>query len=122
MNPSPQQATARRHQRIGILWLLSALLTIVAVYSGYRLYLAHKVKVKIDQIRQAGFPVTTAELNKWDAAVPHEQNAALILTNAVAHLLKENPTSPDLPIIGRGNVTPRNQPMQPEMTQAPDDA
>jgi hypothetical protein len=82
MNPKPQLTTARRYQRIGIVWLLSALLTLIAVYTGYRLYLAHKINVKIERIRQAGFPVTTPELNKWYAAVPPEENAALILINA----------------------------------------
>jgi hypothetical protein len=118
MNPMPQQTTARRHQRIGIVWLLSALLTLVVVYSGYRLYLAHKIKTKIELIRKAGFPVTTAELNKWYAAVSPEENAALILTNAFAHLVKGNTNSPDLPIIGRGKLPPRNAPLPPEMRQA----
>jgi hypothetical protein len=118
MTPTPQKITARRQQRIGIVWLLSALLTLIAVYAGYRLYLAHKIKVKIGQIREAGFPVTTAELNKWYAAVPPENNAALILTNAFAHLVKGNTNSPDLPIIGRGKLPPRNEPLPPEMRQA----
>jgi|SRR5881394_1955660 len=39
MNASPQQTTAERYQWIGIIWLLSALLSAIAVYSGYRLYL-----------------------------------------------------------------------------------
>jgi len=118
MNPPPRQTTTRRHQRIGLVWLLSALLTLVGVYSGYRLYLAHKVKVKIGQIRQAGLPVTTAELNKWYAAVPPDENAALILTNAFAHLVKVNTNTPNLPIIGRGKLPPRNEPLSPEMSQA----
>src|SRR5437899_2473474 len=118
MNPPPRQTTTRRHQRIGLVWLLSALLTLVGVYSGYRLYLAHKVKVKIGQIRQAGLPVTTAELNQWYAAVPPEENAALILTNACAYLVKGNTTSPDLPILGRGKLPPRTEPLPPEMRQA----
>jgi hypothetical protein len=109
MNSKPQQTTAKRHQRIGILWLLSALLTLIAACAGYRFYLAHKIKVKIGQIRQAGFPVTTAEMNKWYAAVPPEENAALILTNAFASLVKGNTNSPDLPILGRGKLPPRNK-------------
>src|SRR5437667_12138060 len=44
MNPSPQETTARRLQRIGILWLLSALFAIITVYAGYRLYLAQNIK------------------------------------------------------------------------------
>src|SRR5437667_128641 len=118
MNQTPRQTTAKRHQRIGIAWLLSSLLTFITVYAGYRLYLAHKINVKIDQIRQAGLPVTTAELNQWYAAVPPEENAALILTNAFAYLVKGNTNSPDLPIIGRGKLPPRNEPLPPEMRQA----
>src|SRR6266550_2275406 len=118
MSQSPQQTTAKHHQRIGIVWLLSAVLTFITVYAGYRLYLAHKIKVKIRQIRQTGFPVTTAELNQWYAAVPPEENAALILTNAFAHLIKGNTNSADLPIIGRGKLPPRNEPLPLEMKQA----
>jgi hypothetical protein len=118
MNPTPQRNTARRHQQIAIVWLLSALLAIITVYAGYRLVLAHKINVKIEQIRQAGFPVTTAELNKWYTAVPPEENAALILTSAFAHLVKGNTNSPDLPIIGRGKLPRRNKPLPPEMRQA----
>jgi hypothetical protein len=118
LNPTPQRTTARRQQRIGIVWLLSALLAVIAVYAGYRLILAHKINVKIEQIRQAGLPVTTTELNKWYAAVPPEENAALILTNVFAHLVKGNTNSPDLPIIGRGKLPRRNEPLSPEMRQA----
>jgi hypothetical protein len=118
MNSKPQKTTAARHQRIGIIWLLSALLTFISVYAGYRLYLTHKIKVKIAQIRQAGFPVTTAELNQWYAAVPPEENAALLLTNAFAQLVKGYTNTPDLPIIGRGKLPPRNEPLPPEMKQA----
>ena len=65
--------------------------------------------------------MTTAELNQWYAAVPPEQNAALILTNAFAHLVSVNTNTPNLPIIGRGRLPPRNEPLPPEMRQAIDD-
>src|SRR6266536_1508981 len=115
MNKTPKETTAKRYQRIGIAWLVSAVLTFITAYAGYRLYLAHKIKVKIGQIRQAGLPVTTAELNNWYAAVPPEENAALILTNAFAHLVKVNTNTPNLPIIGRGKSPRRNEPLAPEM-------
>jgi hypothetical protein len=50
--------------------------------------------------------------------VAPEENAALILTNAFAHLVKGNTNSPDLPIIGRGKLPPRNEPLAPEMKHA----
>jgi hypothetical protein len=118
MNATPRQTTVKRRQRIGIIWLLSAVLTLAAAYTGYRLYLAHKVKVKIGQIRQAGFPVTTAELNQWYPAVPPEKNAAFTLTNAFGHLVNVNTNTPNLPIIGRGKLPPPNDPLPPEMRQA----
>src|SRR5207248_581606 len=118
MNKTPKEITAKRHQRIGIVWLLSAVLTLITVYAGYRLYLVHKIKVKVGEIRQSGFPVTTAELNKWYAAVPPEQNAALILTNAFAHLVKVNTNTPNLPIIGRGKLPPRSEALPLEMREA----
>ena len=118
MNRPPHRTRGKRYQRIGIIWFLSALFTLVAVYSGYRLYLSHKIKVRIGQIRNAGFPVTTAELNKWYAAVPPEENAALILTNAFAHLVKADTNSPYLPVVGSGKLPARNEPLPPEMRQA----
>ncbi len=118
MNPTPPQTAAKRYQRNSLLLSLSALLTVIAVYGGYRLYLAHKVKVKIGQIRQAGLPVTTAELNQWYAAVPPEKNMALILTNAFAHLVRVNTNTPNLPIIGRGKLPARNEALPPEMREA----
>ena len=62
--------------------------------------------------------MTTAELTKWYAPVPPEENAALILTNAFAHLVRGNTNSPDLPIIGRGKLPPRSEPLPSEMRQA----
>jgi hypothetical protein len=118
MNATRQQTPAKRYQRNSILLLLGVFFAAIAVYAGYRLYLAHKVKVKIGQIRQAGLPVTTAELNQWYPAVPPEKNAAFTLTNAFAHLVKVNTNTPNLPIIGRGKLPPRNEPLPQEMRQA----
>jgi len=118
MNPTPQKSTARRHQWIGIVCLLSALLAAGGFYLCYRLYLAHKINVKIEQIRQAGFPATMGELNKWYAAVPPEENAALVLTNAFAHLVKGSTNSPNLPVIGRGKSRRGTNLCHTEMRQA----
>ena len=65
MDPTPTQITAGRRQRIVIVCLLLLLLAASAIYAGYRVYLNHRIRIKIDQIHKAGLPVTTADLNEW---------------------------------------------------------
>src|SRR5436853_6054528 len=117
MNPPPLQITAARPQRILLVCLSSTLLAAIGLYASYRLYLAHKIKVKIEQIRRFGLPVTTADLNKWYAPVPPDENAALILTNAFAHLTRVSTDSPNLPIVGRGKLPAQDEPVPPRMKQ-----
>ena len=50
------------------------------------MYLAHVINRELAEIRAAGLPTNGEELNRWYAAVPDNQNAALVLTQAFALL------------------------------------
>jgi len=61
---------------------------------GWRAFLAIVINKKLADIRAAGLPTNGEELNRWYPAVPDNQNAALVLTQAFA-LLKTINTSSD---------------------------
>ncbi len=50
----------------------------------WRLYLAHAINTQLAAIRREGLPTNGEELNRWYPAVPDNQNAALVLTQAFA--------------------------------------
>lgn len=50
----------------------------------WRLYLAHVINRELAAIRAVGLPTNGEELNRWYDAVPDNQNAALVLTQAFA--------------------------------------
>lgn len=58
----------------------------------WRIFLGFEIHHQLAAIRNAGLPSSPPELNQWYKAVPEDQNAALILTNAFATLT----TFPDL--------------------------
>lgn len=45
--------------------MLVVVLALAAFYTAYRYTLHRMVEAKLDQIRQQGYPVTLAELDKW---------------------------------------------------------
>ena len=59
-----------------------ALLVLVLPLGAWRMYLAHVINEQLAEIRAGGLPVNGEELNRWYAAVPDNQNAALVLTRA----------------------------------------
>lgn len=71
-----------------ILWLfcILAALTVSLVISFlvWRINLAHKVDSELQAIHAAGLPTNSAELNDWYPKVPDSENAALVMTQAIA--------------------------------------
>ncbi len=65
---------------------------------------------RLDAIRQAGYPVTPADLDAWYPAVPDSENVALVFTNAFALLAPPNTSSStllgDIPLPARGHGLP----------------
>lgn len=53
-----------------------------------------QISLKLDAIREAGYPVTLAELDAWYIEPAPTENGALLYTNAFAALASEETTSP----------------------------
>jgi len=68
--------------------VLFALLVISFIV--WRVNLAHDVNAKLQAIRAAGLPTSGAELNTYYPAVPDNENAALVITQAFA-LMRDLP-------------------------------
>jgi len=58
----------------------------------WRVNLAHDVDAKLQAIRAAGLPTNGKELNAYYPAVPDNENAALVMTQAFA-LMRNYPDS-----------------------------
>jgi len=69
----------RKLVRISIVLFLLALPLV-----AWRIYLARVINQQLTQVRAAGLPTNGEELNQWYPAVPDNQNAALVLTQAFA--------------------------------------
>jgi hypothetical protein len=118
MSEQPQQIPAKRRcwpRRVLVVVLLFA-----ALYSGYRYTLHRMIEAKLDGIRQQGYPVTLAELDKWYPQVPAGENAADIYLQAFAKFNKWNTNSlvlkrDSLPIIGNAKLPPRTQALSNEV-------
>src|ERR1039458_6419889 len=71
-----------------ILWLLCGIavciIIAVAAFVVWRVNLARDVDAKLQAIRAAGLPTSGAELNAYYPAVPDNENAALVMTQAFA--------------------------------------
>jgi hypothetical protein len=61
-------------------------LLVVLVFAVWRTRLYFRVNARIAAIRDAGLPVSPAEINTWLPAVSDAQNGALILTQAFTQL------------------------------------
>ena len=63
---------------------IALLVLIVLPLIAWRMYLASVIDRELAKIQAAGLPINGAELNRWYPAVPDNQNAALVLTQAFA--------------------------------------
>lgn len=74
--------------------MIALLVLIVLPLIVWRMYLASVITRELAKIQAAGLPINGEELNRWYSAVPKDQNAALVLTQAFT-LLKTINTDPD---------------------------
>ena len=65
---------------------LVVVLALVALYGAYRYTLHLMLESKLDEIRQQGYPVTLAELDKWYPQLAPGENAAGLYEQAFSHL------------------------------------
>jgi len=140
MNGQPEQVPPSgkpRRWRV----LLFTLAGLLVLYAAYRIALRVSINSRLDAIRSAGFPATSAELDKWYVQPPAGQNAADIYTEAFAHyemwtnsLPRESSAltnltgrsrhswrprsrSDLLPIVGLADLPPRIEPLPADMRQ-----
>lgn len=100
----------RKLIRIGIVLLLLALPLV-----AWRVYLSRTINRELAQIRAAGLPTNGEELNLWYAAVPDNQNAALVLTQAFA--LRQNYSDSRSNLINNFKFPKRNERLSAGQTQ-----
>ncbi|MEI9866553.1 MAG: hypothetical protein WDN00_18765 [Limisphaerales bacterium] len=81
----------------------------------WRVNLAHEVNVKLQTIRAAGLPTSGAELNAYYPAVPDNENAALVMTQAFV-LLRNYPDSRSNEV-ARFKIPPRLQSLNAQQNQ-----
>jgi hypothetical protein len=78
----------------------------------WRLWLVFAVDSQLKGLRAAGLPTNGEELNKWYAAVPERENAALVLTNAFA--LRRNYSDSRSNLVWHFKLPPRGQTLNPD--------
>lgn len=89
MNNIPSPINRKPPRRIlrkfffGVAILFGVLLVCFAVW---RIQLRREINARIAAIRAQGLPTDWEELSKWPKEVSDDENAALIYTNAIAHL------------------------------------
>jgi len=80
---SPPSLPKRRSQRVT--WIVLAVMTLPVLFAlGWRWHLMLDVKQRVAAIKAAGLPTSAAELNDYYPAVADDQNAALVITQALA--------------------------------------
>ncbi|HWF18294.1 MAG TPA: hypothetical protein VG754_03460 [Verrucomicrobiae bacterium] len=77
------------------LFILCAIATIAVIvrFSVWRLRLHREINARVASIRAKGLPINWEDLSHWPSDVPDSENAALIYTNAIAHIHFEHLTS-----------------------------
>lgn len=97
----------RRLLRLPVIGFFALTLTVIGAAILWRSLLARDVNARLREVKSAGLPTSGEELNQWYAAVPENQNAALVVTQALALLARyPDARSND---VARFKVPPRNQ-------------
>jgi hypothetical protein len=94
---------------------LIAVFVLAALYAAYRYTLHRMVESKLNEMRQQGYPVTLAELDKWYPQPPPSENAAEIYRRAFAKNVKLGKEECCVPIVGCSNLPPRGVSMPKSM-------
>ena len=103
--------------RLTVVWILAGValvpivLVVIAVFS--MLWTTGRAAGRAEQaIREAGEPLTLAELDAWYPYVPDEENAALIYERAFRKLAAPRYAQADyLPVAGYADLPPPGQPL-----------
>lgn len=104
----------RRH-RVGVKlprtkgwWLLATLILAFVAYLAWQQRVPSDIAQHLTKLRAEGIPTTLIELDRWYLAVPDQENAALLVLDAVATFQAAQATN--LPMVGSAPEPPRGQP------------
>ena len=81
-----QPDPVRRLRRLLIIGIFALILIPVGAAIIWRSLLAQDVNARLRAVKSAGLPMSGEELDQWYAPVPDDQNAALVVTQALALL------------------------------------
>ncbi|HAB15593.1 MAG TPA: hypothetical protein DCE44_03990 [Verrucomicrobiales bacterium] len=102
----PQEPRLRRRRWIWVVAMLVGVSVFLGV-AGRRD--ASETTRRLAQLRAEGLPTTPAELDRWYAAVPADENIAIPLLDAVTSLRLPANTDTNLPFVGHAATPPRGQ-------------
>ena len=105
--PSPPPLPKQRGQIPYLRLFTISLIALIAGYLLWRRHLNREIEGQLAFLKAGGCPITLTELDASQVTVPAEENAALVLTNAFAHLVLKGTNNPDLPVFGRGRLPAR---------------
>lgn len=114
---SDNERVVKNRRRIKISHVLLVLLLAgIALFAIFRIRTKFRLKERIDAIRAAGYPATCVELDRWYSIPRDVENAAYTCEDAFLSLRKwEGDKLDSLPVAGRAELPPRNEPIPPEM-------
>ena len=99
--------------------ILIGILIFLALCTAYRIILRSILNTKLNEIRSAGYPVTSEELNEWYSRVPPEENAAEVYLKAFEKYVDESGESLELlPIVGDAEMPGPTEQLSVEMKDA----
>lgn len=96
--------------------LIILLLVGLGAFTLFRLRLKSRLQARIDAIREAGYPVTCDELDKWYTIPENTENAAHTIMDALLCYKRwDKEKSKSLPVVGRAKLPARTEPIGKEM-------
>jgi len=110
----PVRRKRRKHRWVYLLIL--GVVVVVGVICLFRWRLKRQLRRRIDAIREAGYPVTCAELDEWYSIPEDAENAAEVILQAVWHFRK--PQRPeDIPVVGSAEMPGRTESLSDETSK-----
>ncbi len=111
MNDHQEQPSVSAKNHWPPIMILSFVILVLVLFVAYRLSLSLKIAVRLRAISSAGYPVSVEDLGKCCAAIPDEENAALIFGKAFAQLKLDSSRTTNMPLFPRNRLPPRTATM-----------
>lgn len=100
-----------------LIWLTVTAIVLLLLFAGYRHALRRSLAARLQAIRDAGYPVTLAEVGEWYPAIDGP-NACEAILAAAAKLITFDPRFYDAPIGGRIDMPAPAEDFTPEAMEA----